>query len=104
VFKVACRLRFGHHQRRSKFRINKEGRKIKDAFKLRKMGIPEKEVCAYLTAFGIKCGKARLRRLLANPFYCGVLVLRLLDGKVVIGTHPPLGSMRSFLSLSPKAG
>ena len=84
-------------------RINKEGRKIRDAFNLKRRGVCEKEICAYLKAFGIKCGRAKLRRLLSNPFYCGVLVSRLLDGKVVIGVHPPLVSMKSFLKLNQAA-
>jgi len=81
--------------------INEEGQLIRKAF----LWVLEEKAtqCAVvdrLTALGVKISRNGISRLLRNPFYCGILSSRSLQGKVVNGKHEKLVSHQVFLEVN----
>ena len=80
--------------------INATGKKLKKAFFWKSLGVKNEDIIARLNALGVKMYKQQLTKILKNPFYCGMLVHGLLDGKVVEGKHEPMISKSMFLQIN----
>jgi site-specific DNA recombinase len=83
-----------------KIAINSEGKKIKKAFIWKSEGLKNEEILERLRSMGLRLNKQHLTKILANPFYCGMLSHALLDGKIVEGTHEKLISAELFLKVN----
>ncbi len=80
--------------------INKTGHQLKKAFQWKKEGAKSEEIVERLQALGIKIYKQKLSAIFANPFYCGVIAIKTLEGKLVNGTHPSIVSQEDFLQVN----
>jgi site-specific DNA recombinase len=81
--------------------INAEGEIIRKAFLwVYYERMSQAAVIDKLFALGVKFGKNSLSSILHNPFYCGILSSRALQGKVVQGNHEKLISQELFLGVN----
>ncbi|MFN4313309.1 MAG: recombinase family protein, partial [Chitinophagaceae bacterium] len=80
--------------------VNAVGKKLRKAFEWKATGMKNDEILKRLQAMGVKIYKQKLSMIFSNPFYCGILVNRMLDGKLVEGTHEKLISHELFLSVN----
>lgn len=78
--------------------VNKEGELIRKAFLwLYYEKLPQSEILIKLEALGFKTSKQNLSRMFRNPFYCGLISITTLQGKIVVGKHEKLISQELFL-------
>jgi site-specific DNA recombinase len=80
--------------------INEEGQKIKMAFEWKMQGLKNEEIIQRLQARGLTIIKQQMVRIFKNPFYCGLLVHQMLNGKVVEGKHEAMISRETFLKVN----
>ena len=81
--------------------INESGKQLKKAFKW-KLGntYSNIEIVRRLNALGVKVNERRLHEVFKNPFYCGILVSRMVPGEIIVGKHEPLISKKDFLIIN----
>nr|MDQ3073385.1 recombinase family protein [Bacteroidota bacterium] len=78
--------------------VNQKGELLRKAFYWKaEEGTSSQEIIERLKAQGITLYKQQLSKMLRNPFYCGLIVNSMLDGKIVEGLHEPLVSQELFL-------
>ncbi len=80
--------------------INKEGKLLKKAFNWKAGGMKNEEILEKLNAQGLRLYKQKLSMIFSNPFYCGIISTKMLDGKLVEGTHEKLISKEVFLDVN----
>ncbi|MFY0689101.1 MAG: recombinase family protein [Cyclobacteriaceae bacterium] len=95
--RVSDPKRISHVQR---IVINAEGRILKKAWQLKSKGLLDYQILAFLRENGVKMNRKSLSQMWRRPFYCGVLVHKMLDGKVVQGNHKPLVSHEDFIKIN----
>ena len=61
-------------------------------------GIKNDEILLKLKAMGVEIYKQNLSMIFSNPFYCGIIINRLLD-EPVKGSWPPLVSKEDFIKV-----
>lgn len=76
--------------------VNEKGKKLRKAFQWKNEGMKNVEIITRLKAFGIDFSEQKMSKTFANPFYCGVIVTKMLDNPVN-GVHEPLVSKEVFL-------
>ena len=80
--------------------INKTGEFIRRAFHWKLKGMKNEKILTKLRALGVEIYKQKLSMIFSNPFYAGVIVNKMLNGKVVKGLHPGLISEDEFLRVN----
>jgi site-specific DNA recombinase len=81
--------------------INKDGELIRKAFLWKYYeNLSQMEICNRLALMGLKMIKQKVSKMLKNPFYCGIISVKTLQGKVVNGTHEKLVSQDIFLAVN----
>ena len=80
--------------------VNKTGRLLRKAFEWKSEGMKNEEILKRLQAAGLKIYKQKLSMIFSNPFYCGVISTRMLNGKLVEGRHEKLISPELFLKVN----
>jgi site-specific DNA recombinase len=81
--------------------IDEDGKQLKKAFMWRlKNSYSNAEIVRRLIASGMKINEKRLHTIFKNPFYCGILVCKMLPGEIIEGKHKPLISKEDFLSIN----
>ncbi len=80
--------------------INKVGQQLRKAFKWKLEGLKNDEIIGKLRALGVTIYKQKLSMIFSNPFYCGVIVNKMLNGKLIKGNHPALISEEDFLEVN----
>ncbi len=80
--------------------VNKVGQHLKKAFQWKLQGMKNEEILIKLKALGLTTYKQKLSQIFSNPFYCGIIVNKMLNGKLVNGTHPSIVSERDFLTVN----
>ena len=91
------------HQRAvdADIKINKEGKLLKKAFAWKaKEKYTNAEIVRRLNLEGMKINEKRFHEMLKNPFYCGLLVCKMLPGEVIEGKHEPIVSRENFLKIN----
>jgi len=79
---------------------NDEAKYIRWAFKWKAEGVKSMEILERLRARGYKrLSKQQLSHIIRNPFYCGIIVVKMLKGKVVESVHPAIISKELFLKV-----
>lgn len=73
---------------------------IRQAFQWKAEGLTNALICDRLKAQGLTILHQKLAELFENPFYCGLLAHKMLDGEVLKGNHPPLVSEEIFLRVN----
>lgn len=82
---------------RQKIVINEEGKLLQKAWKWKLQGEKDFMIIMRLSDLGFKISKQSLSDVWRNPFYCGISVHKMLDGKVVKGTWEKMVSEQDFL-------
>lgn len=81
--------------------INETGLLIRKAFLWKATEeIPNMEIIKRLQLKGFDVSLKKLLQIFLNPFYCGLISHRCLDGKVVVGKHEPLISQQVFIKVN----
>lgn len=80
--------------------VNKTGQHLRKAFKWKLEGLKNDEILTRLKALGVNTYKQKLSMTFSNPFYCGVITNKMLNGKLVKGVHPALISEEEFLEVN----
>ena len=81
--------------------ITEEGKHLQKAFKWRLNNeFSNAEIVRKLNRLGVNINERRLGEVFKNPFYCGILRSKLLQGEVFEGKHKPLISQKDFLRLN----
>ncbi len=74
-----------------------DARFIKKAFELKAYDqLSNTQIQQRLEELGFKIRMQKLCDVLKNPFYCGYIAHKLLEGKVVKGSHPPIITEQVF--------
>ncbi|MDX2062536.1 MAG: recombinase family protein [Bacteroidia bacterium] len=73
---------------------------IRQAFEWKAEGLTNALICDRLKARGLTILHQKLAELFENPFYCGLLAHKMLDGEVLKGKHPPLVTEELFLKVN----
>lgn len=80
--------------------INKTGQHLKKAFQWKLQGMKNEEILVKLKSLGLVTYKQKLSQIFSNPFYCGIIVNKMLNGKPITGTHPSIVSEADFLAVN----
>ncbi|MBE8714855.1 recombinase family protein [Sphingobacterium hungaricum] len=81
--------------------VNEVGRLIRQVFQWKANENLTGEVIRHrLAEKGFKIGRMQISRVLHNPFYCGLIVHNMLEGRVVEGNHEQLISKEVFLRVN----
>ena len=95
--KTTDHTRYHHTQ---KIEINEDGKKLQQAWQWKLEGVQDFIIAKRLSSLGLKIDNKRLSDIWRNPFYCGVITNKLLDGKVIVGNHEPLVTREVFLKVN----
>lgn len=79
--------------------INETGKLLKKAFVWKSEGLTNTEILEKLNARGLKIYDQKLNWIMTNPFYCGIIVNKMLENPLE-GKHPPLISKELFLEVN----
>jgi DNA invertase Pin-like site-specific DNA recombinase len=88
---------YKRHNDIQKIVVNNDGKLLKKAWKWKLQGDKDYEIRKRLSDLGLEISKQALSSIWRNPFYCGVLVHKMLDGEVVHGKWEKLVSQQEFL-------
>ena len=81
-------------------KFNDDAKYIKRAFEMKSKGYSISKILKVIRANGSNITKSRLYKYLCDPFYCGMIVNKHLNGRVVEGLHEPLISKEMFLKIN----
>lgn len=80
--------------------INAEGKILKKAFEWKAYTeMTNVEITKRLKQMGVDISEKRLNNLFSNPFYCGLIVSKMIPGQIIQGKHEPLISKDLFLQV-----
>ena len=77
--------------------LNDDAPLIKMAFEERAKGHTYQQISAKLASLGLKKHFQKFTEIFKNPFYCGYVSHKLLNGEIVKGNHPALIDEKLFL-------
>lgn len=80
--------------------INAKGKLLKLAFSWKAEDMSSESIRVRLAERGLKIYAQHLSTIFRNPFYCGMMVHNLLEGKVVPGNHEKMISQDLFLKVN----
>ena len=84
--------------------VNKDGKLLKKAFQWKTEGMKNEEILEKLNSMGLKIYKQKLSMTFSNPFYCGIIANKMLNGRLVEGKHEKLISQELFLKVNNNTG
>lgn len=88
-----------HGGKEQKIIINEKGRLLQKAFQWRLEGNSNPKIVEKLKALGMIIPFQRLSEIFHNPFYCGLITHRMLEGEIVEGKHPAIVSKEIFMKV-----
>ena len=81
--------------------VNEEGELLRKAFQWRaKNTYSSAEIVRKLNLLGMKINERRLHEIFKNPFYCGVLITKMLPNEVIFGQHEAIVSKEDFIKIN----
>jgi site-specific DNA recombinase len=81
--------------------INQHGKHLKKAFNWRLNNTYSNvEIVRRLNVLGVKINEKRIHEIFKNPFYCGILVCKMLPGEIIKGKHKSIVSRKDFLKIN----
>lgn len=80
--------------------VNETGIKLRKAFEWKAKGMKNEEILLKLQKAGVKIYKQKLSMIFSNPFYCGIISTKMLNGEMVEGIHEKLISQSLFLQVN----
>lgn len=87
-----------HHTQ--KIVLNETGKKLRQAWQWKVEGALDVDIIQRLRKLGVKMSSQKLSDMWKNPFYCGMMSSKLMDGKVIQGNHEPLINPEIFLKVN----
>lgn len=87
---------------KERIEINPKGELIKQAFIMKaRDGYTNTQILKKLKTLGLDLKhKQALTKIFKNPFYCGMIAHKMLDGEVIDGKHPAIVSKELFLKVN----
>ena len=79
--------------------VNETGKKLRLAWQWKIEGETDSSIRKRLLELGVTISKQRLSDMWRNPFYCGIISHKMLDGEIVKGNHEALISQETFLKV-----
>ncbi len=80
--------------------VSEEGKILKRAFEWKAyQQMPNAEIARQLQKMGVGITEKKLNELFLNPFYCGLIISKMIPGQVIEGRHEPLISRELFLEV-----
>ncbi|MCF8345988.1 MAG: recombinase family protein [Bacteroidales bacterium] len=79
--------------------VNETGEKLRLAWQWKIEGETDSSIRKRLLELGVTISKQRLSDMWRNPFYCGIISHKMLDGEIVKGNHEALISKETFLKV-----
>ncbi len=77
---------------------NDEGKLIRKAFNWKtKQNMSNMDIVRKLKTLGMEIDKRRLGEIFANPYYCGIIVSKMIPNEIIEGRHKPIISRKMFL-------
>lgn len=73
---------------------------IKKAFQWKAQGLKNDAIVKKLQALGFPIYNQKLHKVLKNPFYCGIIAVKMLNGEICEGVHAPLVTKELFLRVN----
>jgi len=84
-----------------KIELTDEGKLLKKAFQWKVQGkFSTAQISKKLSVLGMVINEKRLLEIFKNPFYCGILVCKIIPGEIIEGQHPKIVSHEDFLKLN----
>jgi len=83
-----------------KIELNETGKILREAWHMKAQGSPDYEILSFLHAQGVKMSSQKLSDFWRNPFYCGMITHKLLNGEMIPGKHEPMISPDIFLKVN----
>jgi site-specific DNA recombinase len=81
--------------------VTEEGELLREAFKWRsKNTYSSAEITRKLNHMGMKIDERRLHEIFKNPFYCGILITKMLPDEIILGRHEPIVSQEDFIKIN----
>ena len=80
--------------------VNETGKLIRKAFYWKADGLTNVEIVHKLKNLGLQLTKQRMTEIFSNPFYCGIITHKFLDGEIIEGKHEKLISKEIFLKVN----
>lgn len=80
--------------------VNETGMKLRQAWQWKLEGVQDYIIVKRLNDLGVKMSLQRLSDMWRNPFYCGLITNRLLEGEIIEGHHELLVSREVFLKIN----
>ncbi|MGF2414009.1 recombinase family protein [Ferruginibacter sp.] len=80
--------------------VNETGKKLRKAFEWKAKGMKNEEILSRLKSYGVKIYKQKLSMIFSNPFYCGIISNKMLEGKLIEGKHEKMVSQHLFLEVN----
>ncbi|MGJ8661469.1 MAG: recombinase family protein, partial [Bacteroidota bacterium] len=81
--------------------INEEGLLLKKAFQWKLGGrYSNTQIVKKLNQLGMNINEKRIHEIFKNPFYCGIIVCKMLPEEVNEGKHPKIVSQEDFLAIN----
>lgn len=79
--------------------VNDTGKKPRLAWQWKAARESDSTIIKQLNNLGVEIKKQKLSYIWRNPFYCGIIAHRMLDGKIVAGKHEELVDQDTFLKV-----
>ena len=84
-----------------KIELTAEGKLLKKAFLWKVQSkYSNAQISKKLFALGMNVNEKRLIDIFKNPFYCGILVCKIIPGEIIEGKHPKIVSHEDFLKIN----
>lgn len=81
--------------------VNEQGKLLRKAFEWKgNEGLSNTEIMHRLRKLGLNFDRKKMTDMFRNPFYCGIITHKLLDGQVVEGKHEKLITKELFLRVN----
>lgn len=81
--------------------VNSKGKLLRKAFHWKaKEKQSSEEIIRRLAGLGLKVANQKLSKIFRNPFYCGLIVHKALEGQIIEGNHEKLISKEIFLEVN----
>ena len=84
--------------------LNETGTLLRQAWDWKLKGEADYIIVKKLKSLGVKIDNKRLGEMWHNPFYCGYIAHKMLDGEVIKGNHEPMVSVETFMKVNGLAG
>lgn len=81
--------------------LSDEGKLLQKAFHWKAdLQMRNSEIIKRLSDMGMDIDERRLGEIFSNPFYCGIIVSKMIPGEVIEGRHEPMVSQDTFLKVN----